>query len=417
VTQKHLKTFVYGSGLGAALLVAALHPASAQQRAPDEFTISVQGWTGGPFGREDPRQFSHCGVSRGFPNGVTVAFQMNASFQTTLGLRSENWELEQDDGSVVRLSVDDDFQRQFPVVAAAPQVAVIPLGTEPEVIDALRLGRELTITFSDWQSFQAGDTLNFPLTGTSASLRQLRQCVETANRLIAADPEAMGEGEGEAAPTPADRMMTIEGLASLLNAAGFENVELLDPEAVPQNALELRFVWRVDGITGALHQEPRGRDIAIDAFATRYLDLLAATCAGGFEPEVGETETIAGVWALKRATAECEAEDGTNFISLFFALDDFNYSVFYHLAPADRREDVIAATDRVADLVSGLARDAVAQAGAGAGAAEGGADAEEAAPTDTDAAEGEDGGQGAEDEPAPAPEAADTEEPADSPAP
>lgn len=354
------------AAIAAAALLAVTGTSGFAQRPPDEFTINVQGWTGGAFGREDTRQFSHCGVSREFDNGVTVAFQTNTEFQTVMALRNPDWALEEDDGSVVQLSVDGEVRRQYPVVAAAPQVAVVPLGTDTGMIDALRRGRELTVTFTGWQSFQAGDTLRFPLTGTSASLRQLRTCVETANRLIAANPEAMAPSEGQA---PQDRMMTIEGLASLLNAAGFENVELLDPEAVPDNALELRFVWRMNDITGALHQEPRGPEVAIDDFAQRYLDVLEETCTEGFDPDVGESEVIRGMWALKRATAICEAEDGTSFMALFFALDDYNYSVFYHLGPEDRREDITAATDRIAALVGDLARD-VATGGAPPGQGE-----------------------------------------------
>jgi hypothetical protein len=216
----------------------------------------------------------------------------------------------------------------------------------------------------------------FPLDGTARSLNALRQCVEQVNELMASDPEAL-QGQPQGPPNA----MPIEALASILNAAGLEDLAFMDPEAVPDNALDLRFVWRAGPedapVIGGLHQEPRGEEVQIDRFAESYINTLRDFCPEGFSSEIGETELIEDNYALKTAEAECVTEEGADFVSLFFALDDFNYSVFYHMTSADNRAAAAAATDGVIEVVRELAGEAADAATRREGADEGEAGEEE----------------------------------------
>jgi hypothetical protein len=386
---------------GAACLALAGAPAAAQQEPAGEFMIDIEGWRGGAFGRDDTGEFSHCGISKSFDNGVTLVLQTNPEFLSNLAMINEDWELEPQSETGVRLSVDGGVQRTRGAVAAQPNALAIPLGNDPEFYQALRLGAVLTIE-TEFGAYR------FPLDGTARSLNALRQCVEQVNELMASDPEAL-QGQPQGPPNA----MPIEALASILNAAGLEDLAFMDPEAVPDNALDLRFVWRAGPedapVIGGLHQEPRGEEVQIDRFAEGYINTLRDFCPEGFSSEMGETELIENNYALKTAEAECVTEEGADFVSLFFALDDFNYSVFYHMTAADNRAAAEVATDGVMEVVRELAGEAAdaAERGEGAGEEE---PAEQEPPGEGEAAGEEpaaddqpEGGEAAADDAAPAP--------------
>ena len=341
--------------VGTASLILVTPPAGAQE--PDgEFLIDVQGWRGGAYGQQDTGSFSHCGISRTFDNGATLVFQTNPQRFTNIAVISEDWTLEPQAESPARLRIDDGLERTLGAVAAEATVLVIPTGDDEELYQALRRGNTLTIETptAQWE---------FPLVGTARSLNELRACVDRVNELVTSDPEELRPDAGEL-----PNGMPIEALASILNAAGLEDLAFMAPEAVPDNALDLLFVWRTGPeeapVIGGLHQQPRGEDVQMDRFATGYIDILRDICPEGFESQIGETELIADAYALSTAEAECVTEEGADFVSLFFALDDFNYSVFYHMTSADNRAAAESATEGVAGVVRDLANQA-AQAAAG----------------------------------------------------
>ena len=180
---------------------------------------------------------------------------------------------------------------------------------------------------------------------------------------MASNPEALQDEPGEL-----PNGMPIEALASILNAAGLEDLAFMAPEAVPDNALDLLFVWRTGPedapVIGGLHQRPRGEDGQMVRFANDYIAVLRDICPEGFSSELGDTEVISGSYALSTAAAECVTAEGADFVSLFFALDDFNYSVFYHMTASDNRSAAQQATDGVARVVRDLADQAAEAAGA-----------------------------------------------------
>ena len=340
---------------GAASLLLAVPPSGAQEPAGD-YLIDIQGWRGGAYGRQDTGTFSHCGISRTFDNGATLVIQTNPERFTNVALVREDWTLEPEAESPVRLSIDGGFERTLGAVAAEATVLVIPTGDDEDLYQALRRGNTLTVEtpMGQWQ---------FPLVGTARSLNALRECVGRVNDLVASDPEAL-RGDAEGLPNG----MPIEALASILNAAGLEDLAFMAPGAVPDNALDLLFVWRTGPeeapVIGGLHQRPRGEGVQMDRFATGYVDVLREICPDGFGSQIGETEMIAGTYALSTAEAECVTEEGADFVSLFFALDDFNYSVFYHMTSADNRAAAEAATEGVARVVRDLANQAAEAAAA-----------------------------------------------------
>lgn len=352
------------------VLAASQSPTLAQQ--PPEFTIQHRGWEGGAFANEEG-QFSHCAVERTFENGVRMIVRTDTALQTNLAFVNDDWTFEPDQRLVVQLSVDEDFRQQFPGVPVSEQVLVIPVGQNAELYRYLREGIELSVETPD-------ETLTFPLTGTSVSLGTLRQCVQTATRLIESDPEL------SAAPPSsltADSGLSLRALAEILNRAGLEDLAFMRPEEVPENALNLRHVWRVgEDMVGGLHQQPRGEEIRIDAFAQNYAARFEDLCPAEAEMDMGETTVIREIYALKSATVRCGQGEEADFVSLFFALDDLNYSVFFHQTRAANQQAALDATEGVRRVVRNLAESSADGSGDGATEAEPGG---EAAPAGVDA--------------------------------
>jgi hypothetical protein len=336
------------ASLGPALTAMSTAPAAAQQQ-DGEFMIQVDGWRGGPFARDETGTYAGCRVHKVFDRGLVLVVGTSPEFQSELAILNESWTLEPGSETVARLSVDGAVQRQLAAVAAGPQALVIPVGEDEELYQALRRGSVLTVETDLGQ-------MQFPLSGTARSLSALRQCVERTNELLARNPEA-AQPAGEASTR---RAMPIDGLVSLLVEAGLEDLGLMLPEAVPDNALNLRFVWRTGPedapVIGGLHQAPRGEEVAIDGFAEAYLNTLRAFCPEGFSADLDEAELIGANYALKTGEANCvTARRGEDFVSLIFALDSFNYSVFYHTTAIENRELAEQATGGLEEVLREVA--------------------------------------------------------------
>ena len=326
-------------------MTAAATSASAQEAAqePGPLSIDVQGWVGGAFGREDTQAFSHCGISRPFDNGVTVIISMNEEFATNIALNNPEWSLTPEEQSVIELRVDQTLGRQLGAIAAGPNILVIPTGPDEELIEALRRGLQLSI------ATPAGN-YDFPLTGTSNSLRLLRECVETAADLIAADPEAVPEPEPRETPG-----MTLEALANILTAAGVSDLQFLATDRIPDNAMRLRFVWRSGQMLGGLHQSPRGQDVQIEAFARAYMDMFETFCPDRFEPEFRDS-LVSPPYGFTTASLICADGDEENYVAFFFALDDYNYSAFFHQVVLPLGDQAEEASQSVRAVVLELAQ-------------------------------------------------------------
>lgn len=346
VTPNMMPIDRYSSALGwsLALIVAAMHPLAVAQEPP-EFSIGHRGWTGGAFANEEG-QFSHCGVERDFENGVRVILSLDNAQQTTIALVNAEWSLEPNQRWLTTLTIDEGFRQEFPALPVNETAFILPIGVHAELFELMRQGGEMTVQMPD-------ETLVFPLAGTSVAFGAVRQCVETANRLVAENPELEA---APASPLPTSEGLSLQALAEILDRAGLEELAFMRPEEIPDNVLDLRHVWRVgESLVGGFHQRPRGQEIAIDAFAEAYTDAFGALCTAEMSRDLGETSVIRDVYALKSATLQCGDGEEADFVALFFALDDRSYTVFFHQTSAADRESALAATDGVRQVIRELA--------------------------------------------------------------
>ena len=370
----------YRRALLASVAFALAPVAASAQERPPEFSIDIRGWVGGAFAVEETGQFTHCGIFRDFDNGISMVLATNPDFQTNLGLRNPDWSLEPGEDVVVQLTVDNDFQQQFAARYTGDVEMVVPTGRNEELIDRIRRGNVMT-AITPIGEFQ------FPLTGTFDAVGALFDCVETANALL------------ERAPT-VEQGMTPEVLASILDASGLEDFQIASPEAVEPNAMRLSLLWTTGDIAGGLHQTRRGDTVEMEAFADAYVDIFREACLGDFAADEGETDVLADRYALKTVMLTCATEESTSQAGLFFALDDFYYSVFIHEGGTDNADQIVAATDGVAAHIRSVAVQAVADGAAGPDATEG-ATPDDAPPEAEPPAED---GDGEPDEPPPSDE-------------
>ena len=335
--------------LASVALALAPFAADAQERPP-EFSIDIRGWVGGAFAVEETGQFTHCGIFRDFDNGISMVLATNPDFQTNLGLRNPDWSLEPGEDVVVQITIDNDFQQQFAARYTGDVEMVVPTGRNEELIDRIRRGNVMT-AITPIGEFQ------FPLTGTFDAVGALFGCVETANALL------------ERAPT-VEQGMTPEVLASILEASGLEDFQIAPPDSVEPNAMRLSLLWTTGDIGGGLHQTRRGDEVEMEAFADAYVDIFREACLGDFSADEGETDVLADRYALKTVLLTCTTEESNSQAGLFFALDDFYYSVFIHEGNVDNTDQIVAATDGIAEHIRSVAVQAVADGAAGTEAAE-----------------------------------------------
>lgn len=345
-----LKTF--GAVTLVAAVIVAAGPAAAQApggggqagapaEAPPEFTIDTAGWTGGAQIQEG--RFLNCSVSRRYDNGLTLIVGMNGRYDINLGLLNPQWTLAEGAETRARVQVDGAFDKTYPAVPAGPQVMVTAVGQDEALFERLRRGSRLTVTIDQ-------DSHQFALTGTAASLGAVRACVDRARQLAGQPPGGAGQQRGT---------LTAQQMAGLLRQAGIENVRFAVPADLPPGVAQL---WMLEDpeVQGGVHQRPReDEQIRIDDFAEAFIEVVAESCPVDMAREEQPTQTIGGRYALKSVLLRCPGGEQPAAMSVLFALDDINYSAFFHQAPIAKEAAAAEATAGLEKVIRNLAETAV----------------------------------------------------------
>lgn len=322
------------------------------QEAPAEFMISTEGWDGGAYA-DEAGEFSHCGISRDVTDTMTVVFSLNPRQHLNIGLLSATWEMSEGTQGEVSINIDGGTQREIGALPAAPNLLIVPAGSDDELVEQIMRGRTLTMEVE--QPDIGDETVELPLTGTFAGLSALRSCIQTALDMGVADPERFDPAPATATVDPS-QPMDRDTLIELMRAAGFQEVRFAEDDQVPQDELELAQIWQAGPVVGGLHQSRRdGEAIDIDPFADNYVDILEERCSGEFERLSSQTDQFRERYAVRQDNVQClEGEDGAH-VSLFFSLDDFHYSAFFHEGDLEVAEVAEEATGRLAQVIRSIA--------------------------------------------------------------
>jgi len=310
-------------------------PQGQQAPMPKEFRIDAGGWKGGAVPNPTNKQFSHCDVSKAYDGGLTLAFTLNPNYQLNVAVVKQNWGLKEADKGKGRIRVDATYDKPFDVVPVSPVAYVLPVGQDADLMQLLAKGSKAIVTTPKGE-------FTFALTGTGAALGGLRDCIETARKLIAqAQGNAGGQqGQQQGGGDPRNLIgaqgfgMPVGALQDILNGAGIKDVGIADPRKLPRDPLQINQAWQVgtDGkVVGGLHQEPRGDAVEIDQFAKRYLEIMKSVCGTDWQSS-DQPAAIEGPYAVKRAELSCTMNQQKIAASLVFTLDDNYYSAFFHQA-------------------------------------------------------------------------------------
>lgn len=311
----------------------AAPPQGQQAPMPKEFRIDAGGWKGGAVPNPTNKQFSHCDVSKPYDGGLTLAFTLNPNYLFNIAVVKQNWGLKEADKGKGRIRVDAAYDKQFDIVPVSPVAYVLPVGQDGELFQLLAKGSKAIVTTPKGE-------FTFQLAGTGAALGGLRDCIETARKLIAQAQGNAGTGGGQQGGDPRTLIgaqgfgMPVGALQDILNGAGLKDVGIADPRKLPRDPLQINQAWQLgtDGkVVGGLHQEPRGDAVEIDQFAKRYLEIMKSVCGTDWQSS-DQPAAIEGPYAVKRAELSCTMNQQKIAASLVFTLDDNYYSAFFHQA-------------------------------------------------------------------------------------
>ncbi|MEM1399093.1 MAG: hypothetical protein AAGF58_04395 [Pseudomonadota bacterium] len=316
------------------LLMQALPQNAQAQNAqpPAEFVISESGWQGGPAPLPDSDGFSHCGIERGISQGESFLILMNAEGRFALGVGRADWTLAVQSEEPAQVIIDGGSPLPVTAVAAAERLLIFPVGDDPGVVNALQQGNSV-------QLISQTANVNFPLTGTFRAIEALKSCVNKALEITAGGSAASAE--------PANRM-TVDSIFQLMDAAGITGIALASPEEIDSTRLPIEQAWQIGPVRGALHQEPRGRDVALAEFSDAFVARFEALCAGTFASEIGQPDIIDNKYGVITSTFGCQRDDGTSHSELVVVLDDNFYSAFVHESRVEEKETVAAINARLA---------------------------------------------------------------------
>lgn len=336
---------VAGALLAVALTAAASGIESANAQARDRFT--VEGWNGNAVFRDG--ELAYCIVRRTYRSGTTLLFLQTPSYAVTMGMSNRSWNLNPGGGYRIGLVIDGRRMGEFSgrVNPNSRTLATFPLGNRPGLFEALRGGRQLTV-------FNNGNPFPFQLSGTSAALARLRNCVNVHTGRVEEGPDSISEAPF-GRPDPDDQLAAgpfgataMAEIADRMTQQGYSMVAESDRR---ENWPGASRVWRQgDGLLGGLISfRTEAGQSAADKYEA-YLARLRQVCGGDFEAEIYARESWGDAEAI-RAIATC-AEGRTQYVMPFVLIGHSEGAVVgLHFGEIAGREGLFQADDRIVEAL------------------------------------------------------------------
>jgi len=153
----------------AALLSMLAAVRSAEARGPYG-TISVGNWKGGAFTNDQTGEFSHCGATAMYQNGIYFVVMIDGTPSWSLGFAHEGWTLSS--GKAFPLQLTFDGQGPFNVhgIAITDKLLRVPMPDNSNLIAQFRKAKSMS-------AYAQGQLLQFNLDQTAQLLPTLANCV------------------------------------------------------------------------------------------------------------------------------------------------------------------------------------------------------------------------------------------------
>src|SRR3954454_11186711 len=153
----------------AGLIVSAIGLSSAQARGPYG-SIKIGNWAGGAYTNDDTGAFSSCIAMANYQSGINLHVMVAENFTWTLGFSNPAWRLSIGDAFPVVVTFDGQAPFNVSARVAGANLVVVPMPDNSALIAQFRKAKAMS-------AFAQGQLFQFAMTGTSALLPSLVNCV------------------------------------------------------------------------------------------------------------------------------------------------------------------------------------------------------------------------------------------------
>ncbi len=324
-----------------AAMLAALLPASTTLAAAPPPARLKGGFDVGMI--EDGKGgFAYCLMRGKYGNGLQLAIALSPKHEVNIGVVVPEGGFTKDDKFLLKVRVDDIFERGNVAMAPQPELLMAPMGADKKAITALKKGRVLALEGPE-------DIAYFSLKGSAKGLRELERCVGVGTGKIKM-PEPKTAANGKAGKPPAFPAK----LARLLKEAGLDGLEIMDVPDPSRSPVD--YAWRADGVMGGLRERAVPEDMTLEKMTTIIAEGYRKQCEGMFNVVKGDAESLPGV-NMRALDVACQTQDKYAYVALLVYLTDTRlFSMFMHEADGPEKPKAMKARDKVAAAIRGLAK-------------------------------------------------------------
>ena len=153
----------------AALLSAFAAMGSADARGPYG-TINVGNWKGGAFTDDRTGEFSHCGATAVYQNGIYFVVMIDGKPSWSLGFAHDSWTLASGKAFPIQLTFDGQAPVNVHGIAISDKLLRVPMPDTSNLIAQFRKAKQMS-------AYAQGQLLQFNLDQTAQLLPTLANCV------------------------------------------------------------------------------------------------------------------------------------------------------------------------------------------------------------------------------------------------
>lgn len=152
-----------------ALLCVLAAAGSADARGPYG-TINVGNWKGGAFTDDRTGEFSHCGATAVYQNGIYFVVMIDGKPSWSLGFAHDSWTLASGKAFPIQLTFDGQTPVNVHGIAISDKLLRVPMPDTSNLIAQFRKAKQMS-------AYAQGELLQFNLDQTAQLLPTLANCV------------------------------------------------------------------------------------------------------------------------------------------------------------------------------------------------------------------------------------------------
>lgn len=157
-------------GLIALAAAGAIALSASAAGAANIAPLTVGAWKGGAYSNNTTGAFSHCAASAKYKSGIALLFSVTRKGRWSMGLASNEWNMQPGQVYPVRFQVDDGPIMNGKALAKNQKLVQISLPSNSKIFSHFRYGGQLKVK-------AAQKLIRFNLTGADPMLKKLVQCV------------------------------------------------------------------------------------------------------------------------------------------------------------------------------------------------------------------------------------------------